>query len=55
MPPQLPDREELGGVISKDDELKGYDDHRHVFTDISEGTDNEVSVLLEYYSTVQHS
>ena len=47
MPPQPPEREEQGQVISRDHKLEGFDDHRYVFTDISEGTDNKVSVLLE--------
>jgi len=51
MPPQPPEREEQGQVISKDRELEGFDDHRYVFTDISVGTDNKVSVVVHllYY------
>ena len=47
MPSQLAQREEHGQFISKDEQLKDFDDCCYMFTDIAIGNDDEVCVLLE--------
>jgi len=47
MPPQPAQREERGQFISKDEQLEGFDECSYVFTDITVGNNNEVSVVLE--------
>lgn len=46
MPPQPPQREERGQLISKDEQLEEFDECSYVFTDITVGHNNEVCVLL---------
>ena len=49
MPSQLAQREEDGQFISKDEQLKDFDDCCYVFTDIAMGNNDEVCVLLECF------
>lgn len=45
MPPVLKQREEIHEILSYDPELKGYDNVKYVFVDISPGISNRVSVI----------
>jgi small subunit ribosomal protein S22 len=43
MPPVVLERKDISRVLSEDPALKGYDDAKHVFTDITYGVSEQVS------------
>lgn len=46
MPPVVPIRKEIDYVFSKDVELQGYDTSKFLFTDISFGKTDRVSIKI---------